>query len=342
MALDRLLSGAYRERRHQSALQRQDAPLGDHRPCDLERASRGSLADGLLERDRAQLARLERRGALGQALLDAILEGTLDAGAVGMPRSAARLVGRSRSARRSRSRPVGGRARVTSSLALRFSSFRLAQLAALGRAPALRAEALGGSGDLAAARGERVEQTARHPGDLEVAAMFAGASLDRITPLLRARARAPSGSTHRPPVRSGRSAGKRPRRSARPRGSRRDDDVAVQLRVGRLRTDDPAAVVCRYSAAISSRACSSTYLAAVAAAHDRHRLGEVSRSLRSTARGVRRLDLATLVRVPERPHGRHRLRGAERHVDPAATAAGGARPAQERHRFEGGDLPSAR
>ena len=31
-ALDRLLAGAHRERRHQPALQRQDAALGDHRP----------------------------------------------------------------------------------------------------------------------------------------------------------------------------------------------------------------------------------------------------------------------------------------------------------------------
>jgi hypothetical protein len=36
-ALDCLLSRTHRERRHQAALQWQDAAFGDHRPCPLER-----------------------------------------------------------------------------------------------------------------------------------------------------------------------------------------------------------------------------------------------------------------------------------------------------------------
>ena len=43
---------------------------------------------------------------------------------------------------------------------------------------------------------------------------------------------------------------------------------------------------------------------------------------------MRRLDPLPLPRVTQRPHGRHGLRGAERHIDPAAAAAAGAFPAQ--------------
>ena len=192
----------------------------------------------------------------------------------------------------------------------------------------MRAEALGGSGDLAAARGEGVEQTARHPGDLEVAPMFAGAPLDRITPLLKlVRERRavvgtdlPRGAEDRPgsdrddlPVLADRV---------------RDDHMAVQLRVGAVSCKDtPRSGVAVLGGHHLSRVLLDL-LPAVAAAHRRHRLGEMSHRF-AHRRSVRRLHLTTLVRVPERPHGRHRLRGAERQVDPAATAAGGARPAKE-------------
>jgi hypothetical protein len=46
--------------------------------------------------------------------------------------------------------------------------------------------------------------------------------------------------------------------------------------------------------------------------------------------GVRFLDLVALPRVPQCPHDRHRLGGAERHVDPTAAGAVGARGAQPR------------
>src|SRR5271170_6012821 len=57
-------------------------------------------------------------------------------------------------------------------------------------------------------------------------------------------------------------------------------------------------------------------LGAVAAADDRHPLTQIAdRALHRP--GVRYLDLFTLPRIPERPDDRHRLRGAERHIDPA-------------------------
>jgi hypothetical protein len=193
----------------------------------------------------------------------------------------------------------------------------------------LRAEALGGSGDLAAARGEGVEQTARHSGYLEVATMFAGAPLDRITPLLKlVRERRAVVGTDLP-----RGAEDRP-------GSDRDDlpvladrtrydDVAVQLRVRRVPfKDTPRSGVAVLGGHYLLRVLLDL-LPAIAVAHRRHRFGEMSHRF-AHCRGVRSLHLAALRRVSERPHGRDRLRGAESQVDPAATAAGGAGPAKPR------------
>ncbi len=71
------------------------------------------------------------------------------------------------------------------------------------------------------------------------------------------------------------------------------------------------------------------HLPAVAAANRRHPLLQVAhRPLDSF--GVRFLYLFALPRVPERPHHRHGLGGAERHVDPTAAGAVGARRAQPR------------
>jgi len=75
-ALDRFLFGAYSERRHPATLQREHAALGDHPPCPGKRLGWGEFAGGLLEHYRAQLAGLERRGALGQSFFDAILKRT--------------------------------------------------------------------------------------------------------------------------------------------------------------------------------------------------------------------------------------------------------------------------
>jgi hypothetical protein len=64
-------------------------------------------------------------------------------------------------------------------------------------------------------------------------------------------------------------------------------------------------------------------LAAVAAPHDRHLLPQVVDRLLDSP-GVGLLDLLALPRVAERPNRRYGLRGAERHVDPAAPSAAGA------------------
>ena len=48
-ALDRLLSRAYRERRHPPTLQREHAALGDHPPRASERLGWGEFAGGLLK-----------------------------------------------------------------------------------------------------------------------------------------------------------------------------------------------------------------------------------------------------------------------------------------------------
>ncbi len=68
-------------------------------------------------------------------------------------------------------------------------------------------------------------------------------------------------------------------------------------------------------------------LGPVAAANDRHPLTQIADRALDRPR-VRCLDLLTLPRVTQRPHDRHRLRGAERHIDPATPRTVRARPAQ--------------
>ena len=203
----------------------------------------------------------------------------------------------------------------------------VAQLAALGRAAVARAEPLGGAGDLARAPREGLEQASRHARDLEVLAVLAGAPLDRIA--LPGQLLGERGAVERAQL---------PRRAEdRPRGDRDDpvvlphragdDDMAVQLRVGRLRPADPA----RGRVPVLGRdhvlGVLLHDLAVVAAAHHRHLLAQIRDALLDGP-GVRGLDLLALPRIAERPHDRHGLRGAERHVDPAAPAAAGARPTQ--------------
>ena len=69
------------------------------------------------------------------------------------------------------------------------------------------------------------------------------------------------------------------------------------------------------------------HLGAIAAANDRHPLTQIADRALDRPR-VRRLDLLPLPRIPERPDDRHRLRGAERHIDPATPRTIRARPAQ--------------
>ena len=105
--------------------------------------------------------------------------------------------------------------------------------------------------------------------------------------------------------------------------------MAVQLRVRRLRTETPRGRRVAVGGRDHILRVLLDDLAVVAAAHHRHRLGQVAH--RSLDRpGVRGLDLLALPRVAQRPHDRHGLRRAERHVDPAAAAAVGARRAQPR------------
>ena len=142
------------------------------------------LADGLLQQDRPELARLERRGALGQALLDTILKRTLGGGSTVAPRS---LPGCSPAKSKRAAVSFHARcrsARVMSTLALRFSSLSWRSSPRSGARPHFARKRSAALGDLAAAGGEGVQQAARDAGDLEVAAVLAGAPLDRVAALL--------------------------------------------------------------------------------------------------------------------------------------------------------------
>ena len=93
---------------------------------DGERLLGCQLPGGLLQRDGAQIARLEDGVLLGQPRLDAILDRPLDRRAARARRSAARpRRDRTRDAGRSRCHTRCRSARVVSSLARRFSSARL-------------------------------------------------------------------------------------------------------------------------------------------------------------------------------------------------------------------------
>ena len=123
-----------------------------------ERVSWREFAGGLLEQHGTQLARLERRGVLGQSFFDAILERSLRT-------RTARLLAVAALARKA----VAYGLLVPHALQVRAGDGELglavlqlepAQLAALGCSPPLRAEPLGRRGDFAAARRERLDQPA--------------------------------------------------------------------------------------------------------------------------------------------------------------------------------------
>ena len=100
----------------------------------------------------------------------------------------------------------------------------------------------------------------------------------------------------------------------------RDDDVAVQLRVGRAGAQDTA----RGRVAVLHRdqilRGLLDHLAAVATTDDRDVLAHVFDCLLDGV-GVCVLDLLALPRIGHRPSDRHGLRGAEHAVDPAAATA---------------------
>ncbi len=106
-----------------------------------------------------------------------------------------------------------------------------------------------------------------------------------------------------------------------------DDHMAVQLRVGYVALEDAAGggVPVLGGHHVAGRLLD--HLPAVAAAHGRHRLGQVADRL-ADGGGVRGFDLAALGLARERPHGGHRLRRGERQVDPASPAAVGTGTAQ--------------
>ena len=157
-------------------------------------------------------------------------------------------------------------------------------------------------------RGERPENASHSsrgtPGDLEVPAILAGALLDRVS--LSYELVGERGAVERAHLPRG--------AEDRPRGDRHDPvvltdsacdhDMAVQLRVRRLRRPStPRAVVCRYSVAITSLACSSTTWPLIATAHDRHLLSQVrGSSARPPRRGpARSARAATDRRAPTPP-----------------------------------------
>ena len=90
-AFDRLLLRPDSQRRHPSALQRQDTPVTDHRLRDLECVLGGHLAGGLLEHDCPQVLRVEHRVMLDQSCLDAILDRPLGLRALGAGEELQRL-----------------------------------------------------------------------------------------------------------------------------------------------------------------------------------------------------------------------------------------------------------
>ena len=203
----------------------------------------------------------------------------------------------------------------------------------------LGAEPLGGPCDLAVAAREVLDQPARDTGDLEVLAVLARPLLDRITllgKLLRQR-RAVEGSDLTRATEHGTRADRDDPviLTHRPR----DHDMAVQLRVRRLSAGDTPG--CRVAVGGRDHILRVLFdhLAVVAATHDRHPLLQVAdRSLDRP--GVRRFDLLALPRIAQRPHDRHRLRRAERHVDPTAAVAVCTRRTQPATGRQGRGLPS--
>ncbi len=329
-ALDRLLLPSDGESRHPPTLEREHPTLGDHLLCPRERVGRRELAGRLLEHHGAQLARLERGGALGQTFFDAILE--LARAARGDVRRATGTLAPSTEA--------GGRLTPHAlqvgtgdgKLGPAVLELQPAQLARLRRSPPFRAEALGRGGDFAAARRERLDQLTRDTGDLEIAAVVALADVDRV-------------AAPRELVReSGAIEGAKLSRGAedRPGGDgddltviahgARDHDVAVQLRVRCVAVDHTTrgrVQVLRgdqLARGLLDDPC------AVATADRRHRLAHVAHRLAYRA-CVRLLDVDAPGLIAERPHHRDRLRRAERHVDPAASTpvgAGASEPATTR------------
>jgi hypothetical protein len=103
--------------------------------------------------------------------------------------------------------------------------------------------------------------------------------------------------------------------------------MRMQLRVRRLSTRDTPrrrVAVCGRDQILRGLL---NDLSAMAATNDRHPCTQIpDRALHRA--GVSSLNLLPLPRIPQRPHHRHRLRSAERHIDPTTPRTIRTRPAQ--------------
>ncbi len=182
----------------------------------------------------------------------------------------------------------------------------------------LRAEALGGPRDLAVAARELLDQSPWHTRELEVLPFLPCALLDRealLGELLRQ-----GGAVERPDLTRATEHGPRPDRDDPVILTHRacDHDMAVQLGVRRLGAGDTPCGGVAVGRRDHVLRMLLDDLAVIATTHHRNALLQVADRTLDRPR-MRRLDLLTLPRIPERPHDRHRLRRAERYVNPAAT-----------------------
>ncbi len=319
-SFDRLLLGADRERRHPAAFEGEDSPVADHAVRDLERVLGCQLPGGLLQRDRAQLACLEDGVTFGQPLLDPVLHWPESAGWTIAGEEPQCLVGTEVVSAGGLSPGVLEVRACGELLGAAVLECEVSQLAALGCSAVAGTEPVGGARDLPRAAGERLTQLLGYARDLEVFAVPAGALIDPVALPGEffcehgavERAELPRGAEHGtgcdgddPVVLADRA---------------RDDDVTVQLRVGRAGARDTASgrVAVLHRDQILRGLLD--HLAAVATADDRDVLAHVPDRLLDGV-GVCVLDLLALPRIGQRPRDRHGLRGAEHAVDPAAATA---------------------
>ncbi len=322
-SLDRLLLGANGERGHPSALQAEDPPVTNHSPRDPEGLIRRYLPGGLLQHDAPQVALLKDGVVLGQPRLHPVLYRTIRLAAFGSRKQPQRLVGAEPVAaagfRPDTLQVVPGCEGLGAAVLKR----QLAQLPTLGRTTTSGTEPLRCPGDLTAATGERLAQLPRNAGDLEVATVLPRCLLDPIA--LACQLAGERGAVERAQLTCA--------SKDRPRGDcdeplvlthrASNHDVAVQLWVRSLCARDTSGGRVSILRRDHIPRGLLDHLAAIATSDKRHSFPHIENRLLDRA-PVRRLDLLPLPRVAQRPHRRDRLRGAERHVDPAAPAATGA------------------
>jgi hypothetical protein len=185
LAFDCLLLRTDLERRHPPALKCQDLPATDHVLCDRERHVGGHLPHGSLQRDGAQLPRLEDCVVLGQCVLDAVLHWSLVVGDRGVGEKPEHLI---------RPEVVGSGRLPPGTIEVRAGRERLraavlqgeaAQLPIHRRAAVACTEPLHRPSDLTRAARECVSQLQGDSRDLEVPAVLAGVPLGATVLLSR-------------------------------------------------------------------------------------------------------------------------------------------------------------